>query len=67
MLEEIAAKELRGLLLFLLDPNGAEKPLRTLAGTPAVFRELLQAHMGHRKLASVLLRRGPLFGVQLIT
>jgi flavin-dependent dehydrogenase len=58
-----------GALMLTLDrwPAVQVRALRALAHTPAVFRELLQAHMGHRKLASVLLRRGPLFGVQLLT
>jgi flavin-dependent dehydrogenase len=58
-----------GALMLTFDrwPALQGRAMRTLAGTPAVFRELLQAHMGHRKLASVLLRRAPRFGVQLLT
>jgi flavin-dependent dehydrogenase len=57
-----------GRLMLTLDrwPVFEVRVMRALAQTPAVFRELLQAHMGHRSLASVLLRRGPRFGVQLL-
>lgn len=58
-----------GALMLTLDrwPVFQVRALRTLAHTPVVFRELLQAHMGHRNLSAVLLRRGPRFGVQLLT
>jgi flavin-dependent dehydrogenase len=58
-----------GALMLTLDrwPAFQVRALRTLAHTPGVFHELLQAHMGHRKLISVLLSRGPRFGVQLLT
>jgi flavin-dependent dehydrogenase len=57
-----------GALMLTLDrwPAFQVRALRTLAHTPVVFRELLQAHMGHRNLLAVLLRRGPRFGVQLV-
>jgi flavin-dependent dehydrogenase len=58
-----------GALMLTLDrwPAFQVRALRALAHTPAVFRELLQAHMGQRMLASVLLRRGAAFGWKLIT
>jgi len=58
-----------GGLMLLMDrwPALQARGLRTLAEGPAVFRELLQAHMGHRNLVGVLLRRGPQFGVQFLT
>jgi flavin-dependent dehydrogenase len=58
-----------GALMLTLDrwPAFQVHALRALAHTPAVFRELLQAHMGQRMLASVLLRRGAAFGWKLIT
>jgi 2-polyprenyl-6-methoxyphenol hydroxylase-like FAD-dependent oxidoreductase len=58
-----------GALMLTLDrwPTFQFRALRTLAHTPAVFRELLQAHIGHRKLPVVVLRRGPAFGWHLIT
>jgi flavin-dependent dehydrogenase len=57
-----------GALMLTFDrwPALQVRAMRTLAGTPAVFRELLQAHMGHRKLPAVLLRRGPAFGWRLL-
>ena len=58
-----------GALMLALDrwPAFEVRAMRALAHTPAVFRELLQAHMGHRRLASVLLRRGPRFGRHILT
>jgi menaquinone-9 beta-reductase len=40
--------------------------LHALAARPAVFRELLEAHMGQRRLPQVLLRQGPSFGWSLL-
>ncbi|HEY2035964.1 MAG TPA: NAD(P)/FAD-dependent oxidoreductase, partial [Steroidobacteraceae bacterium] len=58
-----------GALMLTFDrwPVLQVRAMRTLAATPAVFRELLQAHMGHRKLPGVLLRRGPAFGWRCLT
>lgn len=57
-----------GALMLTLDrwPAFQRHALRALAHKPAVFGELLQAHVGHRRLASVLLRRGPAFACNLI-
>jgi hypothetical protein len=41
--------------------------MRALASTPILFQELLEAHMGEKSLASVLVRRGPRFGWSLLT
>jgi len=58
-----------GALMLTLDrwPALQAGTLRTLAHTPMVFRELLQAHMGNRKLPRVLLRHGPAFGWRFFT
>jgi 2-polyprenyl-6-methoxyphenol hydroxylase-like FAD-dependent oxidoreductase len=40
--------------------------LGALAARPAVFRELLEAHMGQRRLPQVLLRQAPSFGWRLL-
>ncbi|HEY4380069.1 MAG TPA: NAD(P)/FAD-dependent oxidoreductase [Acidobacteriaceae bacterium] len=58
-----------GELMLTLDrwPALQVRAMRGFAGTPAFFQELLQAHMGEKSLASVLLRRGPRFGWSLLT
>jgi menaquinone-9 beta-reductase len=58
-----------GELMLTLDrwPVLQVRALRALANTPIFFQELLQAHMGEKSLASVLVRRGPRFGWSLIT
>ena len=58
-----------GELMLTLDrwPALQVRAMRALASTPIFFQELLQAHMGEKSLASVLLRRGPRFGWSLIT
>ena len=58
-----------GSLMLLLDrwPGIQIRAIRALACTPGVFRELLHAHMGEKALTSVLLRRGPRFGWNLLT
>jgi len=57
-----------GELMLTLDrwPALQVRALRALATTPVFFQELLQAHMGARSLASVLVRRGPRFGWSLL-
>ena len=57
-----------GALMLTLDrwPRIQVHALRTLAQKPVVFRELLHAHMGHRRLHRVLLRRAPAFGWRLL-
>jgi menaquinone-9 beta-reductase len=57
-----------GELMLTLDrwPALQVRAMRTLATTPIFFQELLQAHIGERSLASVLLRRGPGFGWSMI-
>ena len=58
-----------GALMLTLDrwPPLEVRVLRVFANAPVFFRELLQAHMGERRLASVILRRGPRFGWDLLT
>jgi flavin-dependent dehydrogenase len=58
-----------GALMLTLDrwPAFEVRAMRALAHTPGIFRELLQVHMGERALASVVLRRGPRFGWNLLT
>ena len=57
-----------GTLMLTLDrwPALEVRALRVFADTPVFFRELLHAHMGERSLASVVLRRGPRFGWDLL-
>lgn len=57
-----------GSLMLTLDrwPRLQMRALRALACTPNAFRDLLHAHMGETALASVLLRRAPGFGWNLI-
>ena len=58
-----------GELMLTLDrwPALQVRTMRALATTPIFFRDLLQAHMGEKSLASVLVRRGPRFGWDLLT
>ena len=58
-----------GALMLTLDrwPALEVRAMRVLANTPVFFRELLHAHMGERSLASVVLRRAPRFGWNLLT
>jgi flavin-dependent dehydrogenase len=58
-----------GALMLTLDrwPALEVRAMRVFANTPVFFRELLHAHMGERSLASVVLRRGPRFGWDLLT
>jgi 2-polyprenyl-6-methoxyphenol hydroxylase-like FAD-dependent oxidoreductase len=58
-----------GALMLTLDrwPALEVRAMRVFANTPVFFRELLHAHMGERSLASVVLRRGPRFGWNLLT
>lgn len=58
-----------GALMLTLDrwPRFQVHAMRALATTPTLFRELLEAHVGARSLASVLVRRGPRFGWNLIS
>lgn len=58
-----------GALMLTLDrwPGLQVRAIRALAHTPDVFRDLVHAHMGHRKLPAVLLRRGPGFGWRFLT
>jgi hypothetical protein len=52
-----------GALMLTLDrwPNFEAQAMRALAATPAFFRELLEAHVGERSLATVLVRHAPRF------
>jgi len=58
-----------GELMLTLDrwPALQARAIGALANSPQLFQELLQAHMGETSLASVLLRRGPRFGWDLLT
>jgi len=58
-----------GELMLTLDrwPTLQVRALPALAQTPLFFQELLDAHMAERSLASVFLRRGPRFGLGLLT
>jgi 2-polyprenyl-6-methoxyphenol hydroxylase-like FAD-dependent oxidoreductase len=58
-----------GELMLTLDrwPALQVRAIRALASTPIFFEDLLHAHMGEKNLASVLLRRGPHFGWNLLT
>ena len=57
-----------GSLMLALDrsPRLQLHAMRALATAPALFHELLQAHVGTRSLASVFLRRAPQFSWNLI-
>jgi 2-polyprenyl-6-methoxyphenol hydroxylase-like FAD-dependent oxidoreductase len=57
-----------GSLMLTLDrwPVVQIHAIRALARTPGVFRDLLHAHMGEKSLASVVVRRGPRFGWNLL-
>jgi 2-polyprenyl-6-methoxyphenol hydroxylase-like FAD-dependent oxidoreductase len=57
-----------GELMLTLDrwPALQVRTIRALAHSPALFQELLDAHMGEAPLASVVLRRGPRFGLTLL-
>jgi len=57
-----------GALMLTMDgwPALQDRALCTLAHNPAVFRELLHAHMGHRRLPAVVLRRAAGFGWRLL-
>jgi len=56
-------------LMLLMDrwPALQLRSLKSLAKAPKGFDELLQAHMGQRKLPAVLLRRAPGFGLRLLS
>jgi 2-polyprenyl-6-methoxyphenol hydroxylase-like FAD-dependent oxidoreductase len=58
-----------GELMLTLDrwPSVQVRALRALAASPRIFQDLLSAHMGEKKLAEVLARRGPRFGWNLLT
>jgi flavin-dependent dehydrogenase len=58
-----------GRLMLTLDrwPALQVRAMRAFASTPVFFQELLHAHMGQKNLASVLLRRTPRFGWNLLT
>ncbi len=58
-----------GELMLTLDrwPSLQVRAIRALASTPIFFEDLLHAHMGEKNLASVLLRRAPRFGWNLLT
>ncbi|HWB32870.1 MAG TPA: NAD(P)/FAD-dependent oxidoreductase [Acidobacteriaceae bacterium] len=58
-----------GSLMLTMDrwPRFEVRAMRALAASPALFRELLEAHVGTRSLTSVLTRRGPRFGWSLMT
>jgi flavin-dependent dehydrogenase len=58
-----------GELMLTLDrwPALQVRAIRALASTPIFFQDLLHAHMGQKNLASVLLRRAPRFGWNLLT
>jgi menaquinone-9 beta-reductase len=58
-----------GELMLTLDrwPALQVRAMGALATTPVFFKELLHAHMGERRLASVLLRRAPRFGWSVLT
>jgi 2-polyprenyl-6-methoxyphenol hydroxylase-like FAD-dependent oxidoreductase len=55
-------------LMLTLDhwPAIAAPALRSLAVNPAIFQDLLSAHVGERSLPGVLLRRAPRFGWTLL-
>ena len=58
-----------GALMLTLDrwPALEIRAMRALAAYPIFFRDLLHAHMGLKSFASVVLRRGPCFGWNLLT
>jgi flavin-dependent dehydrogenase len=57
-----------GELMLTLDrwPALQVRAIRAMASTPVFFRELLHAHMGEKSLASVVVRRAPRFGWNLL-
>jgi hypothetical protein len=58
-----------GALMLTLDrwPALEIRAMRAFASTPIFFQDLLKAHMGEQSLFSVILRRGPRFGWNLLT
>ena len=58
-----------GELMLTLDrwPSLQVGAMRAFAATPIFFQDLLHAHMGEKNLASVLIRRTPRFGWNLLT
>jgi menaquinone-9 beta-reductase len=58
-----------GNLMLTLDrwPALQVRAIGSLANSPKLFQELLQAHMGETSLTSILLRRGLRFGWDLLT
>jgi hypothetical protein len=56
-------------LMLTLDrwPALEVRAMQAFASAPIFFQELLHAHMGEKSLASVVLRRGPRFGWNLLT
>jgi hypothetical protein len=59
-----------GALMLTLDrwPALEVRAMRAFASAPIfAFQELLHAHMGEKSLGSVVLRRGPRFGWNLLT
>jgi flavin-dependent dehydrogenase len=58
-----------GALMLTLDrwPALEIRAMRAFASTPIFFQDLLKAHMGEHSLFSVILRRGPRFGWNLLT
>lgn len=58
-----------GELMLTLDrwPALQVRAIRAFTSSPIFFQELLHAHMGEKSLASVLVRRGPRFGWNLLT
>jgi hypothetical protein len=57
-----------GAMMLTLDRWSAfeVRAMRALASEPAIFQELLSAHMGESSLGTVLLRRAPRFGWNLL-
>jgi flavin-dependent dehydrogenase len=58
-----------GELMLTLDrwPRLQVRAIRGLASSPLTFQDLLRAHMGEKRLATVLARRLPRFGWSLLT
>ena len=58
-----------GALMLTLDrwPALEVRAMRAFASAPIFFQELLHAHMGEKSLGSVVFRRGPRFGWNLLT